>query len=204
MEHCFPGNGWASASWWEVVLMGSSEWIPCFALLAWVAFALLIKLSLSVLKTFLTFTLLILSPMLLGGVNEQQCGTAFLAGIKPQHHPMPSHNFHISHHLVSSLVCLSVSSRLWEWKRVSLSILQMFLDAFGDFHTVYFHRWDHYQNKKKSMSLLAFLGCFLSLALFFFFSSRKQEDPKTRLWVGWYISVQTFFLICLMRGQVGL
>ena len=45
---------------------GSSEWIPCFALLVRTAFALPIKLSLSQPMSFLTFTLLILSPIPLG------------------------------------------------------------------------------------------------------------------------------------------
>jgi len=42
--------------------MGSSEQIPCFALLAHATFALPIKLSLSQATNFLTFTLLILFP----------------------------------------------------------------------------------------------------------------------------------------------
>jgi len=42
----------------------SSEWIPCFALLACAAFALPIKLSLSQPSNFHTLTLLILSPIL--------------------------------------------------------------------------------------------------------------------------------------------
>ena len=46
---------------------GSSEWILCFALLAWVAFALPIKLSLSQPMSFLTFTLPILSLTPQGG-----------------------------------------------------------------------------------------------------------------------------------------
>ena len=46
------------------LLMGSGEWIPCFALLACTAFALPIKLSLSQSMSFLTFfTLPILSPI---------------------------------------------------------------------------------------------------------------------------------------------
>lgn len=49
---------------------GSSELIPCFALLVSKAFALPIKLSLSQPTRFLTFMLLILSPSHCGG-NEQ-------------------------------------------------------------------------------------------------------------------------------------
>jgi len=43
--------------------MGISELIPCLALLAHAAFALPIKLSLLRPTSFLTFTLLILSPI---------------------------------------------------------------------------------------------------------------------------------------------
>ena len=49
------------------LLMGSNEWIPCFALLACMAFALAIKLSLSQPTSFLTYTLLILSLIPLWG-----------------------------------------------------------------------------------------------------------------------------------------
>ena len=44
------------------LLMGSSEWIPCFDLLACLAFGLPIKLSLFQPTSFLTFTLPVLSP----------------------------------------------------------------------------------------------------------------------------------------------
>jgi len=54
--------------------MGSSEEIPYFALLAYTAFALPIKLPLSQLTSFLTFTLLILSPIPLGGEGASSCG----------------------------------------------------------------------------------------------------------------------------------
>lgn len=115
---------------------------------------------------------------------------------------MSSHYFHVYHHLVSLLLCLSESSRLSEWKDISLSTLQKFLGAFDDFHTLYFRRWNHYQNKKKVMSLLAFLGCFLSLSfslsLSLSFPSRKQV-----LWTGWCISDEIFF-VCCMWGQFGL
>ena len=62
-------RGGALLSWrWlnTCLLMGSCELIPCFALLACVAFALPIKLSLSQPTSFCTFTLLILSPIPLG------------------------------------------------------------------------------------------------------------------------------------------
>ena len=49
------------------LLMGRSESIPCFALLVCTAFALPIKLSLSQLTSFLTFTLPILSSIPPGG-----------------------------------------------------------------------------------------------------------------------------------------
>jgi len=50
--------------------MGST----CFALLAPATFALPVILSLSEPTSFLTFTLLILSPIPLGGVSEWLCG----------------------------------------------------------------------------------------------------------------------------------
>ena len=50
--------------------MGSGEWIPCFALLVCAAFALPVKLSLSQPTNFLTFTLLILSPIPLGASEQ--------------------------------------------------------------------------------------------------------------------------------------
>lgn len=45
--------------------MGNGEWMPCFAFLECAAFAFTIKLSLSQPMIFLTFSLLILSPILL-------------------------------------------------------------------------------------------------------------------------------------------
>ena len=69
MVFVFPSNRyvwWSLASWrWlnTCLPMGSSEWIPYFALLACTAFALPIKLFLSQPTSFLTFTLLILSPI---------------------------------------------------------------------------------------------------------------------------------------------
>jgi len=53
------------------LLMGSSEWIPCFALLVRMAFALPVKLPLS--QEASHFLLLILSPVR-GGVSERLCG----------------------------------------------------------------------------------------------------------------------------------
>ena len=55
------------------LLMGSSEWIPCFALLAHAAFAFLTKLSLSQPTSFLTFTLLNLSPIPTGEEWVSSC-----------------------------------------------------------------------------------------------------------------------------------
>ena len=54
--------------------MGSGEWIPCFASLVCVTFAVPIKLSLSQPTSFLIFTLPIFSPIPLGGVSEWLCG----------------------------------------------------------------------------------------------------------------------------------
>ena len=54
------------------LLMGSSEWIPCFALLVRGAFASPIKLSWSQPTVFFNFTLLILSPIPPEG-NERGC-----------------------------------------------------------------------------------------------------------------------------------
>ena len=53
--------------------MGSAERIPCFALLACMAFTLPIKLSLSQPTSFFTFTLLILSPIPLWGKWVSEC-----------------------------------------------------------------------------------------------------------------------------------
>lgn len=51
-------------------------------------FAFLIKLSLSQPLSFLTFTLLILSPSHEAGVGEWMDGTELLAGVKSQQEPM--------------------------------------------------------------------------------------------------------------------
>ena len=61
------------------LLMGSSEWIPWFALLARAAFAILINLSLLQLTSFLTFTLPVLSPVPLWG-SEQVAVWCSVAG----------------------------------------------------------------------------------------------------------------------------
>lgn len=53
--------------------MGSSELIPFFALLAFVAVAFPIKLFVSQPTSFLLFTLLILSPVLLVGEQVSDC-----------------------------------------------------------------------------------------------------------------------------------
>ena len=60
--------------------MGSGERIPYFALLACVAFALLIKLSLSQPTNFLTFTLSILSPIPPGVGSERAAVWCLVAG----------------------------------------------------------------------------------------------------------------------------
>jgi len=64
--------------------MGSGEGVPRFALLASMAFALSIKLSLFQPTSFLTFILVILSPIpAVRGVSEQLCGAQLPAGVKP-------------------------------------------------------------------------------------------------------------------------
>jgi len=66
------------------LLMGSSEWISCFAWLACEAFALPIKVSLSQSTTFLTFTLLTLSHFpLWQGVSEWLCEAKRPARVNP-------------------------------------------------------------------------------------------------------------------------
>jgi len=50
--------------------IGSTEWIPNLSLLACTAFALPVKLSLSQSTNFLTFTLLLLSPLPPGGSEQ--------------------------------------------------------------------------------------------------------------------------------------
>jgi len=63
-----------SWGWLNIRLpVGSGERIPSFALLVGVAFALPIKPSLSQPMSFLTFALLILSPIPLGGVSKGLC-----------------------------------------------------------------------------------------------------------------------------------
>jgi len=56
------------------LLIGSNELIPSFALLVHTDFALPVKLILSQPMSFLTFTLLIPSPILPVGVSEWLCG----------------------------------------------------------------------------------------------------------------------------------
>jgi len=66
--------------------LGVAEWIPWFALLACAAFASPSKLSLSQPTSsrtyFLFFTFLIFSPIHLGRVSQQLCGTDLPAGVK--------------------------------------------------------------------------------------------------------------------------
>ena len=70
--------------WLNICLpLGSSEWIPCFALHVHTAFALPIKLSLSQPMSFCTFTLPISPHPTGGGVPEWLCRAELLAGIKP-------------------------------------------------------------------------------------------------------------------------
>ena len=63
--------------------MGSCELVPWFGLLVRSAFALPVKLSLSQPMSFLTFILLVLSPIPPGG-SEQLRGAWLLTGAKPQ------------------------------------------------------------------------------------------------------------------------
>ena len=75
----------ASWRWLNTCLpMGSSEWIPYFALLVCAAFVFAIKLSLYQPTSFHTFTLLIFSPILLWGVSKWLCGAVLSTGAKPQ------------------------------------------------------------------------------------------------------------------------
>lgn len=62
--------------------VGNGEWKPCFAFLGYTAFAFLIKLSLSQPMSFLTFSLLILSPILL----ECMSGSLLVAKPLTLHH----------------------------------------------------------------------------------------------------------------------
>lgn len=78
--------------------MGSSETIPCFALLECLAFAFSVKLPLSQPISFLPFTIPILSPVLLMKVREQLCGACLLPGGKPRH---------------AFLVCFDNSHQIW-------------------------------------------------------------------------------------------
>lgn len=79
MGPCFPGH--------SCLLMGSSELIPYFHLLACMAFTLPNELPLSQCVSFFTFTLLVYSPSLphpmLGGIY---CcvGALLLTGNNPQ------------------------------------------------------------------------------------------------------------------------
>jgi len=64
-----------SCRWLNTCLpVGSSEWIPYFALLACAVFSLPIKLLLSQPVCFLTFTILILSPSHCGRMNKWLSG----------------------------------------------------------------------------------------------------------------------------------
>ena len=74
-------------TWWSPAFLemaehlpanGSSEWIPCFVLLACTAFALPIKLSLTQPTCFLTFTLPILS-LIPPGAGERAAGWCWAA-----------------------------------------------------------------------------------------------------------------------------
>jgi len=77
MEPCFPGV--------------SSERISCFALLARTAYALPIKLSLSQPMGFLTFTLLILSPLPTGAGSERAAVWCFSCPLGLNHDKPPLH-----------------------------------------------------------------------------------------------------------------
>jgi len=65
---CMSVEAPLSWAWLKIcMLRGSSEWICYFTLLVWVAFALPVKLSLSQLMSFCSFTLPLLSSILLEG-----------------------------------------------------------------------------------------------------------------------------------------
>ena len=85
MVFVFPSNRytWWSLLWWRwlntCLPMGSSELIPCSALLVGAAFASPIKLSLSQPTSFHTFTLLILFPIP-PGRSERAAAQGWAAG----------------------------------------------------------------------------------------------------------------------------
>lgn len=83
MTFVFPSHWYIWGSPAVLGLLGSGEWIPCFGLLACTASALPNELSLCQLTRFLTFTPLILSPILLRGGSG--CVGLMLAGVKSQH-----------------------------------------------------------------------------------------------------------------------
>lgn len=70
-----------SELWLNTCLHMGREWIPSFALLA----HLPIKLLLSLPRSFLIITHLILAPIPQGAVREGLCGVQLLAGFAPWH-----------------------------------------------------------------------------------------------------------------------
>lgn len=101
-----PCHG-ALLSWdgWTPLPMGSGESVPCFALLV-CGFSLPIKVPLSQLRSFLTFS--ILSPSHQSGVSKWLHRAEFPSGVKPQQEGR-SLEHQADHCKAGDLVCASPS-----------------------------------------------------------------------------------------------
>lgn len=115
MKTCFPGKGW------NLLLLGSGEWTPYFALLVRTAFALPMNLYLAEPTSVLTYALLILFPIPLGGgewvfkaqlpaeVNPQELSNKlreFASSVTP-------HKVNIILHILSSILVFYISYLDW-------------------------------------------------------------------------------------------
>lgn len=96
---------WWSPPFWEILLMGSGEWITYFARLVCTAFAVTIKLPLTSSMSFLTFTLLILSPISPVG-SVWVSGADSPAGVRPWEQVSWGMDWH--KHLHRSLTCRAI------------------------------------------------------------------------------------------------
>jgi len=115
LSHCYAGCcAWGLLSWRLLntcLSMGRSEWIPSFALLACVAFALPVKLTLSQPMSFLFW---FSSPSHCRGVNEGPCGASLPGGVKTQ----KNQNFVLllaELSQVTARLLLVIFERLWRW-----------------------------------------------------------------------------------------
>jgi len=98
MEPCFPGDGWTPACRWEAV-----NEFPILLCLVLAAFALPVKLSLTQRTSFLTFTLLILSPIPLGrGGGEWANRCVLLSSLLPHKSKASAQNLSSIMHVSSS------------------------------------------------------------------------------------------------------